>query len=258
MPLDAISPNPRQPRTRFDPEELRSLADSIRQYGLLQPVIVTLLEDGRCELVSGERRLRAAKLAGMKEVSAIVRKTKDHEKLELALIENIQRQDLNPIERAQSYNVLIKEFSLTQEEAAQRLGIARSIIANSLRYLELPLKAKEALMDGKITEGHAKIIASLPTEEEQKKVLEAILEQHYTVRETDTFAKARRKAPSRSTPTLEGAQDQEMLRELRQALGTKVEITHRGEGGTIAVYYYSAEELRELVEKIALANLPSL
>lgn len=257
--VDQVVPNPRQPRTRFDPEELESLADSIRQYGLLQPIVVTRLEDGGYELVSGERRLRAAKIAGLERIPAVVRSSHDQEKLELALIENIQRSDLDPIERAQSYQVLITEFALTQEQAAKRLGIARSIIANTLRYLELPLKAQDALREGKITEGHAKILASLETEEEQKSVLETILEQHYTVREAETLVKTRKRSPRSSSsmttlPVLPNAQHEQMLRELRSILATKVEIQPQGEGGRVVIYYYAPEELYHIVDSITRAG----
>ncbi len=259
IPVDSIVPNPRQPRTRFDPEELESLADSIVQYGLLQPIVVTRLDNGGYELVSGERRLRAAKIAGLERIPAVVRSSHDQEKLELALIENIQRSDLDPIERAQSYQILINEFALTQEQASKRLGVARSIIANTLRYLQLPLKAQDALREGKITEGHAKILASLETEEQQKSVLETILEQHYTVREAETLVKTRKRSPRSSSgvlslPTLPNAQHEEMLRELRTILATKVEIHPQGEGGRVVIYYYAPEELYQIVDKITLAG----
>ncbi len=251
--VDLIVPNPRQPRTAFDVEELDALADSLRRYGMLQPLVVTKRSIGGYELLSGERRLRASKIAGLEKVPVIIRNAEEVQKLEIALIENIQRQDLNPIDRAQSYQILIQEFELTQEEAGERLGIARSIIANTLRYLELSLEAQEALKVGKITEGHAKILASLPTLQEQSTVLETILNQHYTVRETETVVKAhRRKIAGSSVPDAKQstALNEQLMMELRQALGTKVEIRPQGEGGSIAIYYYSHEELQNLVEQI--------
>ncbi len=253
--IDEIVPNPRQPRVHFDPEELDALADSLRRYGLLQPLVVTKRSIGGYELLSGERRLRASKIAGLTTVPVVIREAQDNQKLEIALIENIQRQDLNPIERAQSYRILIEEFELTQEEAGERLGVARSIIANTLRYLDLSAEAQQSLTEGRITEGHAKIIASLPTAEEQSRVLETILNQHYTVRETETLVKAHRRKKTSSAPAASAADlsamHQHLLMELREALGTKIEIRPQGEGGMIAVYYYSSEELEALVEKIA-------
>ncbi len=251
--IDLVSANPHQPRTRFAPEELDALADSIVQHGLLQPLVVTQSLSG-FELVSGERRLRAAKIAGLTEVPVVIRTAGSQEKLELAIIENIQREDLDPIERAQSYQVLLVDFGLTQEQAAKRLGIARSVIANTLRYLELPLKAQDALREGKITEGHAKILASLETGDEQKAVLETILEAHYTVRETETVVRSRKRGysqgPRSSTITALDPNHQELLAQLREALATKVEIQPVGEGGKVVIYYYSPEELRQLVQTI--------
>lgn len=251
--VEQLRANPHQPRTRFAPEELDALADSIRQYGLLQPLVATVTETG-LELVSGERRLRAAKIVGLEQVPVVIRTAGEQEKLELAIIENIQREDLDPIERAQSYQTLLNDFGLTQEQAAKRLGIARSVIANTLRYLDLPLKAQEALREGKITEGHAKILASLETTDEQKAVLETILQQHYTVRETETVVRSRKRSHTAavgSSGTLPlDANHQALLTQLREALATKVEIQPVGEGGKVVIYYYSPEELHHIAATI--------
>jgi len=188
IPVDLIEVNPHQPRTEFDHDDLEDLMDSIKKHGIIQPLIVTKKQDGY-QLIAGERRLRAAKILGLETVPAIVRQVGEQEKMELALIENIQRKNLNPIEKAIAYRKMIEEFSLSQEKIAERLGVGRSTITNSMRYLELPSRVQESLASGLITEGHAKNIAGLENEKKQLALLDKIVKNNYSVRETEKHVK---------------------------------------------------------------------
>ncbi len=243
--VEAISPNPRQPRSVMDEAALAELADSIRQHGVLQPIIVTRSGSGYT-LVAGERRWRATKLAGLTTIPAVVKDTTPNQLLEVALVENIQRQDLGPLEEAAAYKQLIEELGLTQEEAAHRVAKSRSAVANSLRLLNLLPEAKEALERGLITEGHARTLLSLPTPEEQRKLLKAMLSGRFTVRAAEESARrasAKKPAPDRDTAELE--------ERLREALRTKVEL-HRGRrGGRLVIHFYSDEELDAIYRAIA-------
>ena len=247
IPVDQIDVNPQQPRQVFDHEKLEELINSIKEYGLIQPLIVTK-SGSRYELIAGERRLRSAKILEMKTVPCLVREASEQQKLELALIENVQRQNLNPIEEAIAYQKLIDEFSLTQETVAVKVGKSRAVVANALRLLSLPAAVQKALVDDKITEGHARVIAGFETEDEQLKFLEQILNYNFTVRDAEkesrklTTKKVVRKA---ADPRLEDLKDQ-----LRQKLSTKVEIKKQGQQGQVVINFYSAEELAEIVKKI--------
>ena len=246
--LDRIVPNPWQPRTSVDESALAELAASIREHGILQPVIVTRTESGYT-LVAGERRWRAARLAGLRTVPALVKDTTPQQLLQLALVENIQRQDLNPLEEAAAYRQLIDEHGLTQEEISRRVGKSRSAIANSLRLLNLPTEAKQALADGRITEGHARTILSLPTLDQQLELLASMLSHGITVREAEESARQRssRRRAERSRPSPELLQLEERLREL---LRTKVKL-HRGRrGGRLVIHFYSDEELTGILQAI--------
>ncbi len=249
IPVATIEPNRHQPRRSFPDNALRELAESIKKHGILQPLIVTKQEHGY-ELVSGERRLRAAKLAGLATVPAIVRDAGALERLELALIENIQREDLNPIERALSYTKLMKEFGLTQEEAAVRLGKPRSAVANTVRLLALPDDMQKALGDGRITEAHAKILAGIENTKAQRESFEKIVLHGLTVRETEGMVKklvtvhtyTRKQVTHRYT---------ELEERLSTKFGTKVKIRPVGRGGQITIDFYSDEELQSIVRKIS-------
>lgn len=246
--LDRITPNPRQPRTAMDEAALAELADSIREHGILQPLIVTHAGSGYT-LVAGERRWRAARAAGLRTVPALVKDTTPRQLLELALVENIQRQELNPLEEASAYQQLVEEHSLKQDEVAHRVGKSRSAVANSLRLLKLPPEAKQALAEGRITEGHARGILALPTLEQQLKLLAAILAGNFTVRQSEEAARrgSRKQNPLDSIKAAEIAEVEERLREL---LRTKVEL-HRGKkGGRLVIHFYSDEELEGIFQAL--------
>ena len=184
LPVDMIEANPMQPRQVFGHEELEELIESIKVYGIIQPIIVTKMPGGY-QLIAGERRLRSAKIIGLNTVPALVREAGEQEKLELALIENIQRKNLNPMERAVAYQRLIDEFSLTQEAVADKLGVSRSTVANTVRFMQLPEKVQTALAEEKISEGHAKVIAGLPNDKEQMKFFNKVISGDLNVREAE-------------------------------------------------------------------------
>ncbi|MFA6194289.1 MAG: ParB/RepB/Spo0J family partition protein [Patescibacteria group bacterium] len=243
---DRIVINPQQPRTHFSESALNDLAESIKQHGIIQPLVVTKKGDNY-ELIAGERRWRSAKMIGLKEVPVIVREEKEQKKLEIALIENLQRENLNPLETARAYKRLIDEFNITQEEAAKKVGKARSSVANALRLLTLPLAVQEALASGKITEAHAKYLMGLENEAKQLTMLKKIIRQNLTVAETDKEIK-------RLTSPKEAQQkdyfDRAQENELGEFLGTKVELKRQGRGGKIMIDFYSEEELINILKKI--------
>ncbi len=243
---DRIVINPHQPRTHFNESALDDLAESIREHGIIQPLVVTRKDSG-FELIAGERRLRAARKIGLKEVPILVRAEEEQKKLELALIENLQREDLNPLESARAYKRLIDEFSITQEEAAKRLGKARSSIANSLRLLLLPTAAQDALAAGKITEAHAKYLLSLNDETKQLNMLKKIMRQNLTVAQTDR--EIRRIGGTKAAKTKDYF-DRAREEDLAEKLSTKVEIKRRGSGGQLIIDFYSEEELNEILKKM--------
>ncbi len=241
-----IAINPHQPRTTFSDTALNDLAASIKEHGIIQPLIVTRRGEG-FELIAGERRLRSAKLLGLKTVPVIVREEKEQKKLEIALIENLQREDLNPLETARAYQKLIDEFNITQEEAAHKVGKARSSVANALRLLSLPAPVQEALTNGKITEAHAKYLLGLEGETKQVNMLKKILRQNLTVAETDKEIK--RLGGTKAAKTKDYF-DRAREEELGEFLATKVEIKRQGKGGKVVIDFYSEEELNEMLKKI--------
>lgn len=247
LPVDAILTNPNQPRKSFDSASLQELVSSIRQTGVLQPVVVRPSGD-RYQLIVGERRWRAAKLAGLSTIPAVVREATDAECLELALIENLLREDLNPMEEAEAYQRLLAEFEWTQEELARRVGKDRTSIANCLRLLKLPAIIQDDLRAGRLTMGHARALLSLTSPAEQLKLREEILTHSWSVRTTEEGVKRSqvpRRAPRRSAElaALEEA--------LREALATRVRIVGNERRGRIEAVYASREELERLVEKIS-------
>lgn len=258
IPLDRIRSNPYQPRRRADDAEIAKLAASIREHGVLQPVLVTETIDG-FELVAGERRVRAARLAGLTHIPAVVRQLPDRQRLELALVENLQREDLNPIEEALGYRRLIDEFGLSQEEIAGRVAKARSTVANTLRLLDQPIEIQEAVAEGRLSEGHARAIGGLPPED-QIRLAEIALAKGLNVRQTEELARRLRSGttdPADAEPTSDrrsdGAIDIELARvqdDLQHALGTKVRIARGRRGGRIIIEYYSDEELGRLYDRL--------
>jgi len=243
---DRIEFNPHQPRTSFPASTLNDLAESIKQHGIIQPLVVTRNGD-RFELIAGERRLRSARLLGLKEVPVIVREEKAQKKLELALIENLQREDLNPLESARAYKRLIDEFNLTQEETAKKVGKARPSITNALRLLTLPAPIQDALSAGQITEAHAKYILGLEGESKQLTMLKKILRQNLTVAETD---KEIRRLGGTKAAKIKDYFDKAKEDELAEYLATKVEIRRQGKGGRLIIDFYSEEELNGILKKI--------
>jgi len=250
IPVDKVTPNPNQPRQHFDRQELEDLTSSIKQHGILVPLIVTPKDSGgKHRLIAGERRLRAAKMLSLKKVPVIIRDVAEQEELELSVIENIQRSDLNPIEEALAYQRLASEFNLTQEVVAKRIGKSRSAITNALRLLELDPEVQKAVGEGKISVGHAKILAGLKTEKEQQAYLEKILHHKLTVKDLDQATKKSRrqnKPKGKAFDPVREAQE-EMLRE---RLGTKAIIKKSGEKGQIIIHFYSLEELQRLLNEL--------
>ncbi|MBI4435710.1 ParB/RepB/Spo0J family partition protein [Candidatus Uhrbacteria bacterium] len=244
-----IVENPRQPRHHFSSAELEDLIASIKEHGILQPLIVTRA-GGKYELIAGERRLRASRTLGFKTVPVIVRDANEQQKLELALIENIQRQDLNAIEEALAYKALVDEFNLTQEEVGKRVGKSRSNVANILRLLDLPEEMLHALRDGKITKSHARTLLAESNEGKREALFEAMLRGGVTVRE----AEARVTSAPRKSSSKVSHKDPNLLaheKRLREILGTKVEIKESGGKGNISIVFYSREELIDLLDRLS-------
>jgi len=244
---DVIAINPHQPRKVFAPAQLEDLLTSIQEHGILQPLIVTKVEDGGYELIAGERRLRAAKMLGLKKVPVIVRSATQQQKLELALIENIQRQDLNPVEEAQAFHALIDQFSLRQEDVAKRVGKSRSHIANTLRLLELEEEILRALSEEKISRSHARTLLAETDAGRRKQLFRDMLSGGVTVREAEARAghhgNAKKRAVDPNVASMEA--------DLREALGTKVQIQSRdGSNGKIVIHFYSKEELKALRDRL--------
>lgn len=243
IPVAQIAPNPHQPRQHFSHAELENLIQSVIQHGILQPLLVSPVGVGQYELIAGERRLRAAKMAGLDSVPVLIRDVADLEKVELALIENIQRSDLNPVEKAEAYRKLLDEFGLNHDEAAKKLGLPRSSFSNTLRVLELPGELQKALADGKISEGHAKVLLGLPNVAEQKKYFQLIQTDQLSVQRLSRAVTGKTKQRHHSARPSHVAAYEE---ELSLTLGTKVTI----QPNQIIIQYYSPEELTELVKKL--------
>jgi len=247
--IEKIQVNPHQPRQRFDHSELEDLIESIKAYGIIQPLIVTQLEGDNYQLIAGERRLRAAQTLNLKTVPVIVREAKEQEKLELALIENVQRKNLNALEEALSYKRLLDEFNLNQEEIAKKIGKKRPTIANTLRLLNLPQKVQQAILDEKITEGHARTIASLESEKEQLAFLNKILQNKLSVRQSeDQVKKVKVKGHIRKIETDPVKLEQE--NKLRDVLGYQVKIKDKGKGGEINISFNNNEEFQGIYKKL--------
>lgn len=249
-PVESIARNPRQPRVQFDADELEELAASIREHGIIQPLIVSPGKNGYT-LIAGERRLQAAKKAGLKTVPVIVRQASDRQLLELALIENVQRADLGPLEEAEAYQHLVQDFGLSQEQVAERVGKSRVAVTNTLRLLGLSTKVKQALADEQITEGHARALLGLTSAKAQEAALQTVLKLAMSVRQTEGLVRKlggeKPKAKAKSKPAADVV---DIERRLRTSLGTKVALKHGKKGGAVTIYYYSDEELDTLLERL--------
>jgi len=252
VPVSAITPNPMQPRTAFDPEALAELAASIREHGLIQPLIVTQQGPDRYQLIAGERRWQAARLAGMVTVPAIVKEATPQQVLELALVENIQRADLNPLEEASAFRQLVEEFGLTQEQVADRVGKSRVAVTNILRLLRLPGEVKQALTDGTIHEGHARTLLALPTAEAQVAALKTVVNKALSVRQTEELVRRLLAEPAPTKVTRPVSPEVEALEEeFRETLGTKVNLYRSRKGrGRLVIHFYSEEELQAIYDLI--------
>lgn len=250
VPVSQIVPNPFQPRKTFDPVQLQELADSIREHGVIQPLVVNQTPDGY-ELVVGERRFRASQLAGLQMVPVIVKSgMEDQTKLEVALIENIQRQELNPIEEAMAYDKLMKSFGMTQEQVAKKVGKSRPAVANTVRLLNLPAEIQRAVIENKISEGHARAILGLVGGDRQLILYKMIIDQGMNVRQVEAKVRELMARPRMEAAGPADPRTMAMESELRSKLGAQVRIEKRGTGGKITIDFFSEQELRELVEKL--------
>ena len=254
--IDSISPNPYQPRVVWDQQELADLAESIKCNGIIQPIIVRPAGTGY-QLIAGERRLRAAQLVSLKTIPALVRQATDEELLELALVENIHRTNLNPIERAKAYQNYLNTFSLTQAQAAQRLGEDRSVIANHLRLLDLPEEIKQMLINGQLSMGHARAILALPTDELRRKLANRAMAGRLSVREVERLVQKylAESSPAKTRVRFKPAHIADLENKLTSHLGTKVNIETRrnGQRGRIIIDFYSLDEFDRIMEKIGFA-----
>jgi ParB family chromosome partitioning protein len=245
IPIENIAPNPHQPRGHIDASELAELAASISEHGIIQPLIITeSSQTNRYTLVAGERRLVAARQAGLRQVPAIIREASEQQLVELALVENVQRTDLNPLEAAEAYRQLSEDFGLSHEEIATRVGKSRTTITNTLRLLNLPESIQKSLVGGEISEGHARALLSLPTPQAQSAALQVIIKRGLNVRQM-TGQRIERPPKPEPAPELKALEER-----LRSHLGTKVSLNRRRKGGTLVIHFYSDEELDALIEAI--------
>jgi ParB family transcriptional regulator, chromosome partitioning protein len=260
VPLSALSPNPEQPRREFNDASLQELADSIREKGVLQPILAERRDDGSYVIVAGERRVRAARLAGLQKIPVVVREFTQQEKLEIALIENVQREDLTPVEEARAYRRLMDLASLSQEQVALKVGKERSTVANSLRLLKLPDEAQEALGNGGISAGHARALLMLVNPSDQHLLLRRIVEGGISVREAESMAGALNKGKKGTGKPVRGGEASSARREpeirdveqrLIEKLGTKVELRGTAKKGRIEISYFSSEDLERLLDLLS-------
>ena len=262
LPISEVQPGLKQPRKRFDDETLADLAESIRTHGVIQPLTVRRLSSGYYQIIAGERRWRAAKLAGLREVPAVIIEADDRTVMELGLIENLQREDLNPIEEAGGYQTLMQEYGLTQEEVSQRVGKSRSAVANALRLLALPDAVHLLLEEGKLSAGHARAILAAPTKELQKKLAQKVVADGLSVRQTEAMAKrlAQAREELEEEPPQTAAPDFSIYlraaeKDLSDRFGRKVNIINGKKKGKIELEYYNTDDLNRLLE--VLEGLPS-
>ncbi len=251
LPISQVEPGLHQPRKQFDEESLHDLADSIREHGILQPLTVRRLSSGYYQIIAGERRWRAAKLAGLSQVPVNIIEADDRKVMELGLIENLQREDLNPIEEANGYLTLKEEYGLTQEEIAQRMGKSRPAIANALRLTALPELVRDMVLEGELSAGHARALLSLPTAELQEKAAQQVVSLDLNVRQTETLVKklqAEENAPPKAKPTDEQKiYLEELEKNLSARWGRKVSISSGKKKGKIQLEYYDPEDLEDLL-----------
>ena len=255
--IDRILPNSRQPRKNFNEDGLNELADSIRERGIVQPIVVRALEDGFFQLIAGERRWRAAQRAGLLRIPAVIREADEHASLEIALIENLQREDLNPIEEAQAYERLIVDFGMTQEEVARRVAKNRTTVANMLRLLRLPLEVQQWLKEDRLSTGHAKVLLSLSDLNAILDSARRIIQGNYSVRQAETLV-ARYSKPGKDGPengsVILDPNVKAAIHALERAVGTKVTIQENGGKGKIEIHFFSLQEMNRLYEGLLRAK----
>jgi ParB family transcriptional regulator, chromosome partitioning protein len=248
--IDAVVPNRYQPRQTFSPQELTELAASLKQSGLLQPVLVRRKGDGMYELISGERRWRAARQAGMETIQAVVRNCSDEETILFALVENLQREDLNPMEMAHAYQRMMSEFGLTQDIIALRVGCERSSIANIVRLLNLPIEVQQLIERDQLSAGHAKVILGLASPAEQLRVAHLVVARNLSVRETEKILASSLIARKRNTKELRRSPMMDVEERLQKRLGTKVSVLNGKRGGKVIIHYFSPAELEGILEQL--------
>lgn len=250
IPIDQISPNRHQPRTLFRPDAMEELAASIRLHGMVQPIVVRPRDEGGYEILAGERRFMAARRAGLDRVPALVRTVDDSMALEIALVENLLREDLNPLEEARAYSILIEKYGLTQEQVAERVGKDRSTVANTLRLLSLPPEIQQEIATGSLSEGHARAVLRMPDAEGQQSLARAIRDEGLSVRAAE--ARVRRKIQPKKVGSRQQRDvfTQAVADEFSRALGTKVVVRRRRRGGVVEIHYFSDDELEGLRERL--------
>ncbi|MBN1486797.1 MAG: ParB/RepB/Spo0J family partition protein [Anaerolineae bacterium] len=258
LSLEKIVPNPHQPRTKIREKDLQELANSIQEHGIIQPLVVTRspdLDKEEYQLIAGERRWRAARIAGLSEVPVIIKEAVPQQMLELALVENVQRADLNSLEEAAAYQQLVVEFGLSQSEIAQRVGKSRVAVTNTMRLLQASPKVQEAVMEAQITEGHARALLGLSEFETQEQALTIVIQQSLSVRQTEALVQKLREAAPKTENS--PAQQPQVIPEIKslenqfeQSLGTRVKLKAGRKGGRVVIYYYSDEEFRSLYERL--------
>lgn len=255
LPIQKLEPNRNQPRQAFDEVALQELADSISAHGLIQPIAVRPLEGGYYQIIAGERRWRASRLAGLKEVPVNIIEVDDQEAAQLTLIENLQREDLNPMEEARGYEALMTQYGLSQEAAANSVGKSRPAVANALRLLKLPKSIVSLLEDGSLSAGHARALLPLEQEELQKKVANAIITQQLSVRQTESMVKRLMNPPKEQQPEPADIFKVDYVKEcektMSKALGRKVTISHGKKKGSFQIEYYGEEDLQNLLEQLS-------
>lgn len=251
LDISVIKDNPYQPRTHFDPAGIEEMASSIKKYGVLQPLLVREKDDGSFELIAGQRRMAASKKAGLSQVPVIVKRATDAEMLEMAIIENIHREDMSPIDKAQSFKQLMTRFNMTQNQISSLLGISRPAVANTIRLLDLPDNVKEALHEKKITEGHARALLNIADKEKRDIALRRIVAGNMSVRDTEEFAKIIKKqnfGETKKNGDNLTPEERFFLEVLMERLGTKVSMVKNGTTGKIEIEYYSQEQLEGIME----------
>ncbi len=248
--IDRIFPSPDQPRKVFDEKSLKELALSIKEKGIIQPIIVNRIGDGTFKLVAGERRWRASGIAGLEKIPCIIRDEKHDDSLEIALIENIQRENLNPVETAEAFQRLIKELHLKQEDLANKVGKDRATVANYIRLLNLPMEIKHLVNEGKLSMGHARSLLSVEEKSDQITIAKKVIKYDLSVRETEKLCKKITSLPQKKSFVQRDPQIASLEDELIGRLGTKVKIVHRGEKGKIEIEYYSLDELDRLLDML--------